>query len=141
MSTLHVPASIYEAMVEHCVAGLPNEACGFLAGRDGKVERIYPLDNEAASPVYYRPAGRQMLDAMNEIDAGDLELLSIFHSHVASAAYPSPTDVREARYPEAVYLIVSLADRDSPRARGFHIRKADWRDETGEVLPVELVIT
>lgn len=141
MSRVVVPAPLYEGMIEHCRQGLPNEACGFLGGRDGKAERLYRLTNEAASPVYFRPAGREMLDAMNDIDANDMDLVAIFHSHVASAPYPSSTDIREAHYPESAYIIVSLADRQRPVARGWRIVKQDWRDETGDVSEVELVIS
>jgi proteasome lid subunit RPN8/RPN11 len=138
---LEIPRDIYENMVRHCFAGLPNEACGFLGGRDGKAQRIYPMTNAAASPVLYRPADREMLRAMNDMDANDLEPVVIFHSHVASAPYPSPTDIRNAHYPDSVYLIVSLADHSKPLARGYYIHKQSWRDETGDVEEVELVVS
>ena len=140
MTQLKLPQDIYDAMVEHCKKGYPNEACGFLGGSDGTVEKIYLLPNAAASPVYYRPGDKEMIAAINDIDNQDKELVGIFHSHVASAPYPSPTDRREAHYPDAVYLIVSLIDMDSPLTKGYLIRKADWRDESGEVEEVELVI-
>ncbi|MGH2812607.1 MAG: M67 family metallopeptidase [Actinomycetota bacterium] len=136
-----VPKNLHREMVDHCRRGLPNEACGFLAGRDGTAERIYPLTNAAASPVYYRPADKEMLAAMNEIDARGLELVAIFHSHVASRAYPSPTDVREAHYPDSVYVIVSMAQTDRPEARGYLIKKQDWRDEHGDVEEIDLVLS
>jgi proteasome lid subunit RPN8/RPN11 len=138
---LEIPGDIYEAMVGHCRAGLPNEACGFLGGNDGKATKFYPLTNEAASPVFYRPAGKEMLEAMNDMDSVGAGLAAIFHSHVASPAYPSPTDVREAHYPDAAYLIVSFEDEDRPSAKAYSIRKADWRDDSGEIVEVELVIS
>jgi proteasome lid subunit RPN8/RPN11 len=138
---LRIPKGIYDAMIEHCRVGLPNEACGFLAGADGAATKFYPLTNAAASPVYYRPDDKEMLRAMTDIDDSGLELVAIFHSHVASAPHPSTTDVREAHYPDAVYLIVSLSEFDEPEARGWRIKKADWRDETGEISEVELVVS
>jgi [CysO sulfur-carrier protein]-S-L-cysteine hydrolase len=138
--TLRIPQPIYDRMVEHCKSGYPNEACGFLGGADGLAEKLYPLPNAAASPVFYRPGDKEMIAAINDIDNQDKELVAIFHSHVASAPYPSPTDRREAHYPDAVYVIVSLKDMDAPVTKGYLIRKADWRDETGEVEEVELVI-
>jgi proteasome lid subunit RPN8/RPN11 len=137
---LVIPPDVYEAMVAHCIQGLPNEACGFLGGRDGVAGRLYAMRNAAASPVFYRPDDRQMLAAMKDMDEQGLEVASIFHSHVATRAYPSPTDIREAHYPDAVYLIVSLQDRDKPNAAGFLIRKEDWRDATGEVEEVQLIV-
>ncbi|MDQ4149875.1 MAG: M67 family metallopeptidase [Actinomycetota bacterium] len=137
---LKIPEKIYDGMVQHCIAGMPNEACGFLGGPPGVAERLYPLPNAAASPIYYRPGDREMIAAINDIEERDLELVAIFHSHVASAAYPSPTDRREAHYPDAVYLIVSLANIEAPETRGFLIHKKDWRDDDGEIEEVELVI-
>lgn len=138
---LAVPESIYQQMLEHCRAGLPNEACGFLGGRAGTVERFFPLRNAAASPVYYRPDDKQMLAAMAEIDDKALELTAIFHSHVASAPRPSVTDVREAHYPDSVYLIVSMADVANPEVKGWLIHKKDWRDETGEIEEVSVMLS
>lgn len=139
--TLTVPEEIYGQVVNHCRKGLPNEACGFLAGKAGIAEVIYPLTNAAASPVYYRPADKEMLQAMNDLDDRGLELVCIFHSHVASAPYPSVTDVREAHYPHTAYLIVSLIDQSNPAAKAYMIRKEDWRDDSGDVEEIGLVIS
>lgn len=137
---LVIPADLYDAMVAYCMEGLPNEACGFLGGKDGVVERIYRLTNAAASPVFYKPDDREMIAALRDIDDSDLEVSSIFHSHVATRAYPSPTDIREAHYPESVFVIVSLEDREHPYSKGYLIHKQDWRDPTGEVEEVEVVV-
>ena len=139
---LTIAQDIYDDMVKHCIEGLPNEACGFLAGpRDGSASHIYPLTNAAASPVFYRPADREMIAAFSDMDQNDTDLVAIFHSHVATDPYPSPTDRREAHYPDAVYLIVSLTDPDAPRTKGYLIHKADWRDEDGKIEEVDLVIS
>lgn len=138
---LTIPKDIYDQMIQHCKDGFPNEACGFLGGPPGSVERHYPLPNAAASPVYYRPGDKEMIAAVNDIDDRDLELVGIYHSHVASAPKPSPTDVREAHYPDSVYLIVSLMDMQAPDTKGYLIKKADWRDEAGDVIEVDLVIS
>lgn len=139
--TLQIPSSIHTRMIEHCRAGLPNEACGFLGGKDGIAETIYPLTNAASSPVYYRPQDQEMLAALTDIDDRDRELVAIFHSHVASPPRPSITDIREAHYPEAVYVIVSLTDIDSPEVRGWRILKREWSDTTGEIREVDLVVS
>lgn len=140
MQILRIPKAIHGSMVQHCLDGTPNEACGFLAGSTGVVTQIYLLDNAAASPVYYRPEDRQMLAAMNDIDEKGLDLLGIFHSHVASPPYPSPTDVREAHYPDAVFVIVSLKGDDAD-VKGFLINKRDWQDADGDIEEVELVVS
>lgn len=139
--TLTVPSAVYQQIIDHCREGMPNEACGFLAGRNLGAERIYPLTNAAASPVYYRPADKEMIAAMRDIEDHSLELVCIFHSHVASAPYPSVTDVREAHYPDSAYLIVSMIDQSNPSSKAYFIRKKDWRDSTGEVDEIDLVIS
>ncbi len=139
---LIIPAHIYEAMVQNCFAGLPNEACGFLGGRDGVIERFYPLTNAEASPVIYRPDSLEMLKADSDMRERGIDVVSVYHSHVARDPSPSATDIREAGgYPDAVYVIVSLEDRDKPYAKGYLIHKKDQKDETGEVEEVELVIS
>lgn len=138
---LTIPREIYDGMIQHCRDGYPNEACGFMGGTDGRAEVLYPLPNAAASPIYYRPGDKEMIAAINDIDERDQELVAIFHSHVASPPHPSPTDKREAHYPDAVYLIVSLIDKENPLTKGWLIKKADWRDESGEVIEVDLVIS
>jgi proteasome lid subunit RPN8/RPN11 len=138
---LRIPQALYSEMVEHCRAGLPNESCGFLGGRDATAERIYKLTNAAQSPVYYRPADKEMIAAMNDIDENGSELVAIFHSHVASPADPSPTDIREAHYPDSVYVIVSLANEYEPDVRGYLIQKEDWRDQNGRVEEIELMLS
>ncbi|HEU4868362.1 MAG TPA: M67 family metallopeptidase [Actinomycetota bacterium] len=138
---LTIPQDIYDGMIQHCRDDYPNEACGFISGLNGECTKLYPLPNAAASPIYYRPGDKEMIAAINDIDERDEELVAIFHSHVASAPVPSPTDRREAHYPDAVYLIVSLMDGDNPLTRGWLIKKQDWRDETGDVIEVDLVIS
>jgi proteasome lid subunit RPN8/RPN11 len=144
VTTLVIPRDVYDAMVAHCLEGMPNEACGFIGGKaDGTqraATRLYPMTNAAASPVFYRPDDREMLAALKDMDERDLDVASIFHSHVATRAYPSPTDIREAHYPDAVFVIVSFEERDNPQAKGYLIHKQDWRDATGEVEEVQLVI-
>ncbi|HWD09324.1 MAG TPA: M67 family metallopeptidase [Actinomycetota bacterium] len=138
---LVIPADMYEQIVAFCLEGMPNEACGFIGGRDGVSEKLYPLTNAAASPVFYKPDDREMLAALRDIDDNGLEVSCIFHSHVATRGYPSPTDIREAHYPDAVFLIVSFEDREHPYAKGYLIHKTDWRDPTGEVEEVEVSIS
>jgi proteasome lid subunit RPN8/RPN11 len=139
-----IPRDVYDGMVAHCLEGMPNEACGFIGGKVDRTQsvatKLYPMTNAAASPVFYRPDDREMLSALGDMEDHGLDVVSIFHSHVATRAYPSPTDIREAHYPEAVFVIVSFEDRDNPYAKGFLILKQDWRDPTGDVIEVELVV-
>ena len=119
---IEIPTDIRDAMVAHAEAGLPNEACGLLAGRDGRAELFIPMSNADDSPITYRLDSKEQLRAFNDMEANGLGLLGIFHSHTHTEAYPSETDRRQAFYPEAHYLLISLSDRTDPVVRGFSIQ-------------------
>lgn len=119
---MHLPLVLYEQMLAHASSCAPQEACGLVGGRGDRAERFFPTSNGADDPVrrYDIPA-RELIRVMREIDAAGLELLAIFHSHPATEAYPSATDIRLAYYPDAFYLIMSLADPERPVLRAFRI--------------------
>lgn len=119
--SIALPQALFRAMVDHALAERPLEACGLVAGQGGRPVRFYPAVNAARSPVRYELAPDDLLRITMEIEAAGLELWGIFHSHPQTEAYPSHTDIRLALYPEAVYLIASLADPDRPLLRAFSI--------------------
>jgi len=125
-------ARFKEAIVKQALDEAPLECCGFLGGRDGIVEEIYPLTNVERSPVLYRADSAEMFRAIRDMEERNLELAAIYHSHTRSPAYPSSTDVAQAYYPDAVYLIVSLRDRENPELRGFTIREGKVEEVTLE---------
>jgi proteasome lid subunit RPN8/RPN11 len=112
----------FDEMVEHGLAAFPNEACGLLAGKEGRPVRFFPMTNADASPVTYRLDPREQLRIFDELDDQGWDLLGIFHTHTHSEAYPSDTDRRQAFYPEAEYLVMSLSDRANPVLRSFRIQ-------------------
>lgn len=128
-----IPAAMRDEIVAHARAGLPNEACGIIAGVDGRAERFFPALPDEPSPYYYRIESRDQIRIMNEIDDAHLDLVGIYHSHVASPAFPSRTDAEQAFWPDAVYVIVSLAGGGAD-VRGFRIRDMDVTEE-----PIEIV--
>lgn len=135
---VRVERAVLERMIEHCVQGRPNEACGMLAGRDGVATLAIPIDNAEASPVRYRFESHDLLRAHQLMEAETLELAAVYHSHTRTEAYPSPTDVKEAV--EVVpYVIVSLAE-DEPSVRAFRIVKEKLWDEHGEVQEVPVAV-
>ena len=111
----------YDALVAHARSDFPFEVCGLLAGSNGAVVKHYEIPNAARSMTYYSMDPKSMLHAMNEIDDEDWDLVAIYHSHTHTEAFPSPTDVELAFYPDAIYLIISLQDADAPVIRGFGI--------------------
>ena len=127
-----IPAAVRDEIVAHARAGQPNEACGILAGSGDRVERFFPAEPDEPSPFYYRIESRDQIRIMNEIDDANLDLVGIYHSHVASPAYPSRTDSEQAFWPDAVYVIVSLAGGGA-EVRGFRIRDMEVSEEPIEV--------
>ena len=112
----------FRQILEHTRAEAPNEACGLLAVRDHCVTHVLPAANVAENPlVGYLMDPEDQLRHFHMIEEQALDLLGIYHSHPASEAYPSPTDLSMAYYPEAVYAIVSLIQSDHPVLRAFRI--------------------
>jgi proteasome lid subunit RPN8/RPN11 len=137
---MDLPSAMVDEMIAHARAGLPNEACGVLAGAKGRPERLFPMRNAEASPVVYRLDGNEQLRVFAEIEDNGWELLAIFHSHIHTEAYPSPTDRAQAHwrdpvtgreaaaYPGVRYLILSLAEQE-PVLRAFTFRDGEPVEE------------
>jgi proteasome lid subunit RPN8/RPN11 len=120
-TALLLPKEHWQGMVEHVNRWLPEEACGLLAGPPGRVEAMYPVENALHSPVAYEMDGRQQVDAMIDLEAKGWDILGIFHSHPAGPAAPSQTDVAQAYYPDAVYVILVPVVECGWTARGYEI--------------------
>ena len=108
-------------MFAHARSELPNEACGILAGDNGRAIRFFPATNAEHSPTRYVVDPQDQLRILNELYTSGWDLLGIFHSHTHTAAYPSSTDVSlAANWPDAYYLIASLQN-ESPVLRAFRV--------------------
>lgn len=119
-----------EEIIQHARDSAPYEACGILAGRNNKVEKIYKMANTADNPqMCYFMDPKEQFKVMKEIRNSGIEMLAIYHSHTGSEAYPSARDIELAFYPEAVYVIVSLQDINSPKLRAFKIREGKIQEE------------
>jgi [CysO sulfur-carrier protein]-S-L-cysteine hydrolase len=129
---MRIDRELYDEMVTHARADAPNECCGMVASRDGEAVKVYPATNTAASPLRYEIDGAEQYRIQLEIDDAGLDLGAIYHSHTRSAPYPSQTDINLAFYPDALYVIVGLADGD-PDVRAFSIRD-------GQVSEAELLV-
>jgi proteasome lid subunit RPN8/RPN11 len=109
-------------IVRHADEEYPKEACGIIAGSEGVARRLYRLTNIDPDPVMrYNADPKELKRIDDEIFDNDWEITCIYHSHTHSPAFPSPTDVERAFHPEAVYALVSLADRTNPVLRAFRI--------------------
>lgn len=118
---LVIKRSAYRAMLSQLQAVYPLEGCGLLAGNAGRVERQYPVDNALRSSTEFEMDPHQQLQAMLDLEDAGWELLAIYHSHPYGPPEPSATDVARAYYPEALQIIVSLADRERPSVRAFSV--------------------
>jgi len=117
------------AIIDHAQREAPRECCGIIAGRDGVPIRLYETHNVAAGNRLYEIDPAQLIDLeFRELPAQGLELVAIYHSHPESPAYPSATDVSLAFWPDAVFLICSLAVHDRPEIRAFRIRDGGIQD-------------
>ena len=132
--TLRLPKEFADSIITQARSEHPNEACGLLAGSNGEATKLFRMTNAERSPVIYRMEPKEQLRVFNQIDEEGLELVGIYHSHTRSVAYPSATDVVQAYYSDAAYLIVSLRDEDAPDLRGFRITD-------GKVTEIDLEFT
>ena len=127
---MRISQAMIDDMVAHAREDLPNECCGLIGGADGQAQTLYRARNAFASPFSYRlDPGDQYRIIEKEMRERGEELLAIYHSHTKSPAYPSQTDLNEAAsWPEQVYLIVSLADREAPDVKAFWLKEGKIAD-------------
>ena len=127
-----------EQIISYARETAPQECCGLIGGSvDGRAQTIYPARNVATDPlVTYEAAAEDLFAAQRAMRARDEQLLAIYHSHPrASDPEPSPTDVRLAYYPAAVYLIAGLGNNEGS-LRAFHIdeRAGSWKPIDYEII-------
>ena len=114
---LYLPQNLWAQMRDDVIKHAPEEACGLVGGSGSQAKCIFPIENILHSTVRYRMSPQGQLDAFLELEAANLELIAIYHSHPRGPATPSKTDIAEAFYPESIYLIwAPLAEDWSVRA-------------------------
>jgi [CysO sulfur-carrier protein]-S-L-cysteine hydrolase len=130
-----IPLAAWHEMVAHCLDGLPDEACGLLAGPvepdgrpSGSVEAVYACRNADASARTYTIDSQDQLRAMRDAARRDLDIVGVYHSHTHTDAYPSATDVRQAVDPNWWYVIVGLRHGE-PDVRAWLIADGAVREE------------
>jgi len=137
---LTITRALHDALVAHARADHPDEACGVIAGPAGagRPERHIPMLNAARSPTFYEFDSMDLLKLYNEMDDRDEEPVVIYHSHTATEAYPSRTDINLAQEPGAHYVLVSTRDgADSPAYDG-PVEFRSYRIVDGEVTEEEV---
>ena len=127
-----ITAEALQAMIAHAQAEYPNEACGYLAGRDGLVVQAVRLRNADASPTSYTMDPLEQLKVQKALRGEGLEQAGIYHSHVATEAYPSRRDIANAlaiqEFCRVPYWLVTLKDQH-PRVRAFTLLDGHVQEE------------
>ena len=132
---ISLPKKVYDEMIAHAKAGYPNEACGILAGpKPDAASNFFPMKNVDNSAISYFMDPKEQLMIFKQMRQASLEMRGIFHSHVASEAYPSQKDVRLAFYPDVSYLIVSLSKMEKPELRSFRVLDEKVTEEAIKIL-------
>ncbi len=124
MHTLKLARTLVNQMLTQAQESPDTEICGLLGGRNNQAQHCYPISNQAQQPQrHYLMDPQQQIEAMRQMrEAGD-ELVAIYHSHPTTAAIPSDTDLKEAQYPDAAYLIISLNTEGVLELAAFRIRQ------------------
>lgn len=135
---LTIDRATYDAIIAHARRDHPDEACGVVAGPIGsdRPARFIPMLNAAMSPTFYEFDSGDLLKLYREMDDNDEEPVVIYHSHTATEAYPSRTDINLAGEPGAHYVLVST--RDGADAEGAPIDFRSYRISGGEVTEEEV---
>ena len=133
---LRIERGIHDAIVAHARRDHPDEACGVVAGPEGsdRPERFVPMLNAARSPTFYEFDSADLLALYKEMASRDEEPVVVYHSHTATEAYPSRTDVSYASEPNAHYVLVSTRDDDETEFRSFRIVDGQVTEEPVEVV-------
>ncbi len=138
---LTIDQSTYDAIVEHAKRDHPDEACGIVAGPQGsdRPERYVEMVNAAGSPTFYEFDSTDLFALYKEMDANDEEPVVVYHSHTATEAYPSATDILLASEPGAHYVLVSTREHGNNEGpvefRSYRIVDGDVTEEDVTVVP------
>ena len=116
-------------MVTHAQEDAPLEACGVVAGKEGRALKLYRARNADHSPVSYRLEPEEQYRIFRDIEENGWDILGIYHSHPDSPPVPSAVDLGQAYYPDAVYFVVSLEDPSDPQVRAFRIIESESTEE------------
>ncbi|MGH3098640.1 MAG: Mov34/MPN/PAD-1 family protein [Streptosporangiales bacterium] len=134
---LTIDKAVYDAIVAHARRDHPDEACGIVAGPAGsdRPERPVPMVNAERSPTFFRFETTEQLHVWRELDDRDEDPVVIYHSHTATEAYPSRTDISLAAEPGAHYVLVSTRDADTEEFRSYRIVDGEVTEEEVRVVP------
>jgi len=138
---LTIDQATYDAIVAHAKRDHPDEACGVVAGPEGsdRPQRFVPMTNAAGSPTFYEFDSMELFSLYKEMDARDEVPVVVYHSHTATEAYPSRTDIGLASEPDAHYVLVSTREHGNTDGavefRSYRIADGEVTEEEVRVVP------
>jgi proteasome lid subunit RPN8/RPN11 len=132
---LRIDRSIHDQIVAHARRDHPDEACGVVAGPESsdRPERIIEMLNAARSPTFYEFDSTEYKKVYDELWDRDEEFVVIYHSHTATEAYPSRTDITYAQWPQAHYVLVSTREAATAEFRSYRIIDGEVTEEPVEI--------
>ncbi|KAA0257165.1 M67 family metallopeptidase [Deferribacter autotrophicus] len=105
---LKIKKEIVEELFEYAISGLPNEVCGYLAGKGDVITNYYKIKNEDQSPEHFTFNVQEQFNAFKDARNRGLDIIAVYHSHPSTPARPSEEDIRLAHDPNVYYFIISL---------------------------------
>jgi [CysO sulfur-carrier protein]-S-L-cysteine hydrolase len=123
---IHIPRKLTNQLLHLAQISPDTEICGLIGGKNGVPITCYPVSNIAEHPDQrFLLDAKQQIAAMTAMREQGEELFAIYHSHPTAPATPSTTDLEQAAYPGALYLIISLNTKGILEMRGFKIADND----------------
>ena len=128
MKPLKIPKLSKETIIKQAFSELPHECCGLLLGKNGKIRRTIPMKNTEPSPDSYFMDPLQQVEIFTEMKKRGEQLLGIYHSHPKGPSTPSGADLKMAFHQDALYIIISLENRNKPVLSAFILEKGSFKE-------------
>ncbi|NOR81114.1 MAG: hypothetical protein GQ529_09845 [Methyloprofundus sp.] len=127
MKEIAIPKKIIQNLLHHAQQTPKQEVCGLISSQNNIPQRSYPIKNTAANPEsFFNLDAQQQIQAMANMRDNNEQLFAIYHSHPSAPAIPSNTDIEQANYPDALYIIISLNTKGILELRGYKIVNAQF---------------
>jgi len=128
MDQIKIPKVSKEIMLKQALNELPHECCGLLLGKNGKIKRTLPMRNTEPSPKAYFMDPSQQVEVFTDMEKKGETLIGIYHSHPKGPSTPSGADLKMAFHQDAVYIIISLENRNKPVLSTFFLKKGAFKE-------------
>ena len=127
MDQIKIPQISKEIMIKQAFSELPNECCGLILGKNGRIKRTLPMRNTDPSPDAYFMDPIQQVEVFTDMEKKGETLIGIYHSHPKGPSTPSGADLKMAFHQDAVYIIISLEKKDKPELKAFILEKGSFK--------------